>query len=129
MSVPTTQNPFVSAIDELRTPICLDRVPEWLYKLLRDANWSQLRIPYSGHCGIAPMTWVDDQGNTFLFAKANAPEVLRRYLVALAASLLDTYIPSWRPGTGSSGTLILDAEGGTATFHNTARIQAMLRVE
>src|SRR4051794_6049628 len=98
MSVPTTH--FVSAIDELCTPICLDRVPEWLYDLLRDANWSQLRIPYSGHCGIAPMSWVDAHGNTFLFARANAPEVLRRYLVALAASLLDTYIPSWRPGTG-----------------------------
>ncbi len=124
MSVPTTQNRFVSAIDELRTPICLDRVPEWLYDLLRDANWWQLRIPYSGHCGIAPMSCVDDQGNTFLFAKDNAPDVLRRYLVALAASLLDTYIPSWRPGTGSSGTLILDAEGRTATFHNTTIIVA-----
>ena len=34
-----------------------------------------------------------------------------------------------RPCTGSSGTLILDAEDRTATFHNTARIQAVLRVE
>ena len=68
-----------------------------------DANWSQLRIPYSGHCEIASMTCVDDQGNTFLFAKANAPDVLRRYLVALAASLLDTYIPVGGPARDRLG--------------------------
>jgi hypothetical protein len=126
MSVTTTQNPFVSAIDELRAPHCLDRVPEWLCDLLRDANWSQLRIPYSGHCGIAPLSWVDDQGNTVLFAEDNSPEILRRYLAALAASLLDTYIPSWRFGAGSSGILVLDAEGRIATFHNTTKILATL---
>ena len=128
MSVPTMQCPFISAIDELRAPICLDKVREWLYDLLRDANWSQLRIPYSGHCGISPMLWVDDQGNTVLFAEANSPEILRRYLAALAASLLDTYIPSWRFGAESSGALVLDAKGRTATFHNTTKIVATLRV-
>jgi hypothetical protein len=127
MSVPTTQNPFPSAVDHLLTPICLDRVPEWLYDLLRDANWSQLRIPYSGHCGIAPMLCADDQGNIFLFAP-NAPEVLTRYLAAQAASLLDTYIPDSRRDTRSSGTLILDMNDRTTTFHNTTKIVATLRV-
>ena len=129
MCVHASQQSFLSAIDHLRAPICLDRAPEWLYDLLRDANWSQLRIPYSGHRGVSAMSWVDDQGNCVLFAEANAPEILTRYLAALAASLLDAYIPSWRFGAGLSGALILDAEGRTATFHNTARMQAVLQVE
>ena len=126
MSVPTTQNRFVSVIDQLRAPSV------WIEFPSGSTNYCEMPIgrnfasPTVDIARIASMTCVDDQGNTFLFAKANASDVLRRYLVALAASRSDTYIPSWRPGTGSSGTLILDAEGGTATFHNTARIGLFL---
>jgi hypothetical protein len=129
MSTRANEQAFLSAIEHLHAPICLDRVPEWLYDLLLAANWSQLRIIYDGHCGVSGMSWVDDQGNECPLEGTDAPEILRRYLVALAASLLDTYIPSWRFGARSSGTMVLDAEGRTATFHNTTRIQVVLRVE
>src|SRR4029079_4382324 len=126
MPVPNLQNHFVSAIDE-RAPICLDRVPEWFYDLMHDANCPKLCIAYSDHGGIAPPSCLDARSNNVLFADANLPELLRRYLTALAASLLDAYIPSWRTGVGSSGTLILDAEGRTATFHHTTTIALRLQ--
>ena len=75
------------------------------------------------------MSALDNHGNEFRVEETGAPDVLRQYLAALATSLLDTYIPSWRFGAGSSGTLILDAERRTTAFHNTTKIQAVLRVE
>ena len=129
MSAHASQQSFLSAIDHLRAPVCLNKVPEWLYDVMLGANWSQLCIIYDGHCAISAMSALDNQGNEVRVEETGAPDVLRQYLAALAASLLDTYIPSWRFGTGSSGTLILDAEGRTATFHNTTKIQAVLRVE
>jgi hypothetical protein len=129
MSTHASQQPFLSAIDHLSAPICLDGVPEWLYDLLLAGNWSELLIIYDGHCANSGMSVLDKEGNEIPLDETNAPEILRRYLAALAATLLDTYIPSWRFGAGSSGTLILDAEGRTTTFHNTTKIQAVLRVE
>ena len=129
MSAHASQQSFVSAIDHLCAPVCLNKVPEWLYDVMLGANWSQLCIIYEGHCGISAMSALDNQGNEFRVEEAGAPDVLRRYLAALAASLLNTYIPSWNFGAGSSGTLILDAERRTAAFHNTTKIQAVLRVE
>lgn len=129
MSAHASQQSFVSAIDHLCAPVCLNKVPGWLYDVMLGANWSQLCIIYDGHCAISAMSVLDNQGNEFRVEETGAPAVLRQYLAALAAALLDTYIPSWRFGAGSSGTLILDAERRSAAFHNTTKIQAVLQVE
>jgi hypothetical protein len=131
MHAPTFQNRFLSALHHLRTPVCLDRVPDWLFDLLRDANQSQLRIAYNGPPdeldGMPVISVLDNCGNTIPLAGTAAPEVLSRYLSSLAVSLLDTHVPNWRLGAGSSGTLVLDADTRAITVHDATRIRATLR--
>src|SRR5712671_4111090 len=118
MSAPTFQRAFLSVLHHLRGPVCLDRVPYWLFDLLREANWSQLRIVYNGAPDglgtISAISVLDDQSSAFQLTETKVPEVLTRYLTALAVALLDTHVPNWR--LGAAGTLVLEADTRAITF-------------